>query len=79
MRASFVKGRAFQDQPFHRPQPTTRVDGELARANAIAVRTPYQSQSDARKLCNKGGINYFDTHLSPYGSRDPPLRILRRP
>ncbi len=40
------------------------VDGELARANAIGMRTPYQGHPDARKLANANGMHYFDTHLS---------------
>ncbi len=71
MRASFVrKGEPFKIN-LSQASTNDHVDGELARANAIAVRTPYQSQSDARKLCNKGGTNYFDTHLS---LREPGLR-----
>ena len=58
------KGEPFKINLFTGASTNDHVDGELARANAIAVRTPYQSQSDARKLCNKGGMNYFDTHLS---------------
>lgn len=40
------------------------VDGELARANAVAIRTPYQSHSDMRKSLNSAEMNYFDLHLS---------------
>ena len=58
------KGEPFKINLFTGASTNDHVDGGLARANAIAVRTPYQSQSDARKLCNKGGMNYFDTHLS---------------
>jgi succinate CoA transferase len=40
------------------------LDGELAKANAILFRTPYQSDPDLRKLINKGETRFFDMHLS---------------
>ncbi len=40
------------------------LDGELARAEAIAWRTPYQSNGDLRKLINSGKTDFFDQHLS---------------
>jgi len=40
------------------------LDGELARANAIAWRTPYQSDKFLRKSINAGETRFFDMHLS---------------
>lgn len=40
------------------------LDGELARADAIKFRTPYQSNNDLKALLNKGNTDYFDMHLS---------------
>jgi succinate CoA transferase len=40
------------------------LDGELARAEAISFRTPYQSDPDLRKSINAGETRYFDMHLS---------------
>ncbi|MGB0258140.1 MAG: acetyl-CoA hydrolase/transferase family protein [Coraliomargarita sp.] len=40
------------------------LDGELARANAVLFRTPYQSNGDLRKAINKGETHFFDMHLS---------------
>src|SRR5579884_1872013 len=40
------------------------LDGALARANAIAFRTPYQSDPYLRHLINRGGTHFFDLHLS---------------
>lgn len=41
------------------------LDGALARANAIAFRTPYQSNKDLRNAINElDGPNYIDIHLS---------------
>lgn len=40
------------------------LDGELARADAIKFRTPYQSNRDLRKSINEGHTHFFDMHLS---------------
>jgi succinate CoA transferase len=40
------------------------LDGELARADAMLFRTPYQNDPDLRKSINEGGIEFFDLHLS---------------
>lgn len=58
------KGLPFKINLFTGASTNDHVDGELARANAIAMRTPYQSHSDCRKAVNAQEINYFDSHLS---------------
>lgn len=58
------KGEPFKINLFTGASTNDHVDGELARADAIAIRTPYQSHPDSRKLANRGGMHYFDTHLS---------------
>ncbi len=40
------------------------LDGELAKANAVSFRTPYQNDPDLRKSINEGRTNFFDMHLS---------------
>ncbi|WP_269522296.1 succinate CoA transferase [Coraliomargarita parva] len=40
------------------------LDGELARANAVLFRTPYQSNAHLRAAINKGEACFFDMHLS---------------
>ncbi len=40
------------------------LDGELARAEAVRFRTPYQSDPDLRKCINEGRTQFFDMHLS---------------
>jgi succinate CoA transferase len=40
------------------------LDGALAKANAIAWRTPYQSNKDVRDAINSGRAKFFDMHLS---------------
>lgn len=42
----------------------TSLDGRLALADAIAWRTPYQSDKDLRKAINTGKTRFFDMHLS---------------
>lgn len=41
-----------------------KIDGELARANAVKFRTPYQSNKDLRASLNAHNSHYFDLHLS---------------
>lgn len=40
------------------------LDGELARADAVSWRTPYQSDKYLRKNINLGKTRFFDMHLS---------------
>ncbi len=40
------------------------LDGELAKADAIKFRTPYQSNKDLRESINSGKTHFFDMHLS---------------
>ena len=58
------KGEPFKINVFTGASTNDHVDGELARANAIGIRTPYQGHPDSRKLCNANGMSYFDVHLS---------------
>jgi len=58
-----------QDKPFSIGVVTgastgASLDGELAKADAIAWRTPYQSNPDLRKAINEGRTQFFDMHLS---------------
>ena len=58
------EGKPFKINVFTGASTNDHVDGELARANAVAIRTPYQSHSDMRKALNSAEMNYFDLHLS---------------
>ena len=51
-RALHEKGEPFKINLFTGASTNDHVDGELARANAIAKRTPYQSHKDCRSLVN---------------------------
>lgn len=57
-------GRPFKIGVFTGASTGDSLDGELARANAILFRTPYQSNADLRKSLNSRESHYFDMHLS---------------
>ncbi|MDP0496099.1 MAG: acetyl-CoA hydrolase/transferase family protein [Verrucomicrobiota bacterium JB024] len=63
-RAEHEAGRPFQIGVLTGASTGASLDGELAKANAVSWRTPYQSDSDLRALINKGSTNFFDMHLS---------------
>ncbi|MDE6338299.1 MAG: acetyl-CoA hydrolase, partial [Muribaculaceae bacterium] len=58
------EGKPFKINVFTGASTNDHVDGELARAEAVNIRTPYQSHGDMRKSLNGGGMHYFDAHLS---------------
>lgn len=58
------KGNTFKIGIFTGASTGDTLDGELARANAVKFRTPYQSNKDMRNLLNNHGASYFDMHLS---------------
>ena len=57
-------GRPFKINLFTGASTSDHADGALARANAINMRTPYQSTPDLRKRLNEHDAHYFDVHLS---------------
>ena len=59
-----AKGNPFQIGMFTGASTGDKLDGELARANAIKFRTPYQSNKDLRAAINARQAQYFDLHLS---------------
>jgi succinate CoA transferase len=59
-----AKGNPFKIGMFTGASTGDSLDGALARADAIAFRTPYQSNNDLKALLNKGNTDYFDMHLS---------------
>ena len=63
-RAEHEKGNPFKVGYFTGASTGDSVDGELARANAVSFRTPYQSNKDMRNAMNSGAVSYFDLHLS---------------
>ena len=59
-----AEGRPFKVNIFTGASTNDHVDGALARANAINIRTPYHSNPDLRKRLNAHDAHYFDLHLS---------------
>lgn len=66
-KAEHAQGRDFRVGVITGASTGDSLDGSLARAEAVLFRTPYQSNSDLRKLINAGKADYFDTHLSVVG------------
>lgn len=63
-RAEHEKGNPFKIGVFTGASTGDSIDGELARAKAIKIRTPYQTNKDMRIALNNGEFDYFDLHLS---------------
>lgn len=63
-RAEHAAGRDFKIGVATGASTGDSLDGELARADAIKWRTPYQSNADLRKGINSGKVHFFDMHLS---------------
>jgi acetyl-CoA hydrolase len=62
--AEHSAGRPFQIGVVTGASTGDSLDGELARADAILFRTPYQSNKNLRQGINAGKIRFFDLHLS---------------
>lgn len=62
--AEHEAGRPFKIGVFTGASTGDRIDGALARAQAISFRAPYQSNKDLRDGINAGKIDYNDLHLS---------------
>ena len=58
------KGNPFKIGVFTGASTGDSIDGELTRAKAIKMRTPYQTNKDMRIALNNGEFDYFDLHLS---------------
>jgi succinate CoA transferase len=66
-KAEHAAGREFKIGVITGASTGDSLDGALARAEAVAWRTPYQSNKDLRELINSGKAEYFDMHLSMVG------------
>ena len=60
-------GRSFQVGLVTGGATGPQIDTQLAKAQAVKFRTPFQSNSDMRGAINSGQIQYFDCHLSMIG------------
>ena len=63
-RKEHEEGREFKINLYTGASTSDMLDGELARAKAVDIRTPYQSNKDMRNALNAGEMNYIDYHLS---------------
>lgn len=57
-------GQAFKLKLFTGASTGPELDGALAKADAIEVRLPYNSDPVTRDKINRGEIEYLDLHLS---------------
>ncbi len=62
--AMHERGEEFKIGIYTGASTGDSCDGELARAQAISFRSPYQSSKDMRTELNAQHIHYFDMHLS---------------
>ena len=58
------RGEEFKIGVYTGASTGDSCDGELARAQAVQFRSPYQSSKDMRTELNAQHIHYFDMHLS---------------
>lgn len=62
--ALHTAGKPFQIGVITGASTGESLDGKLAEANAMAWRTPYQSNATLRRNINAGKTRFFDMHLS---------------
>ena len=62
--AEHAAGRPFKLRIWTGASTGPELDGALARADGIEFRLPYNSDPVARDHINRGGMEYFDMHLS---------------
>ena len=60
-------GTPFQVTLYAGASTGDSCDGALARAGALKLRMPYQSNPSLRKGINDGSIRYIDAHLGKMG------------
>ena len=60
-------GQEFKVTLFAGASTGDSCDGALARAKALSLRMPYQSNPSLRKAINDGSIRYIDAHLGKMG------------
>ena len=63
-KAEHEAGRDFKIGVVTGASTGDSLDGELARADAVLFRTPYQSDRYLRQAINEGKTRFFDMHLS---------------
>ncbi|TCZ87734.1 acetyl-CoA hydrolase/transferase family protein [Lysobacter sp. N42] len=64
MREAHAAGEDFRVRVLTGASTAPELDGELARAEGIQLRLPYQSDPAVRERINAGTLDYIDLHLS---------------
>ncbi len=62
--AAHARGEDFRIDLHTGASTSSEMDGALAEAGGIALRTPFQSDPTMRAKINAGEVEYIDTHLS---------------
>uniref|UniRef100_UPI0032EE5C3D acetyl-CoA hydrolase/transferase family protein n=1 Tax=Brevibacterium litoralis TaxID=3138935 RepID=UPI0032EE5C3D len=62
--AAHARGEEFSIGVLTGASTSVEMDGVLAEARGIHMRTPFQSDPTLRKQINSGAVDYIDTHLS---------------
>jgi succinate CoA transferase len=63
-KAEHAAGRPFKIGMITGASTGPSLDGELAKADAVNFRTPFQSDPEMRRAINDGRVKFFDMHLS---------------
>lgn len=63
-REEHAAGRPFKIGMITGASTGPSLDGELAKADAVSFRTPFQSDPEMRRAINEGRVSFFDMHLS---------------
>ena len=58
------RGRPFKVRVLTGASSSSSVDVDLAKANAVSWRAPYQAESELRQQINRQEAEYIDLHLS---------------
>lgn len=64
-----ARGNSFKLNVIAGGSTGDNIDGALTRANAIKLRTPYQSNVYLREAINNNEVEFFDLHLSYMGQQ----------
>lgn len=63
-KAIHAEGNPFKVGVFTGASTSNSIDGALVDADAMSIRTPYQSTPALRSAMNTGKVHYWDMHLS---------------
>ncbi|MDR1432818.1 MAG: succinate CoA transferase [Puniceicoccales bacterium] len=67
--AEHAEGKPFKIHVLSGASTGDAIDGALAKAKAVASRTPYQTNGAMRDAINAGEISYWDMHISHFAQQ----------